>query len=121
MLLKKNIFAHLNVYIMDGTNYILPFQGSRQLRPLLCGNLQRQGDHGLECQLHGTKEPQDHAGQVGHGLFDLLRNGNHSQHWNLDRHSASEMNSYSLPEMKNTNNTNVFFYLLSSASNYFHF
>ena len=38
------------------------FQGSRQLRPLLGRDLQRQGDHGLERQLHGAKEPQDYAG-----------------------------------------------------------
>ena len=41
------------------------FQGSRQLRPLLRRDLQRQGDHGLERQLHGAEEPQDYAGQVG--------------------------------------------------------
>ena len=40
------------------------FRGSRQLRPILGGDLQRQGDHGLECQLYGAEEPQDHAGQV---------------------------------------------------------
>ena len=38
------------------------FQGSRQLRPLLGRDLQRQGDHGLERQLHGAEEPQDYAG-----------------------------------------------------------
>ena len=37
---------------------------ARQLRPILGGDLQRQGDHGLECQLHGTKEPQNNARQV---------------------------------------------------------
>ena len=42
-----------------------PDQGdARQLRTLLRRDLQRQGDHGLECQLYGAKEPQDHAGQV---------------------------------------------------------
>ena len=35
---------------------------ARQLRPLLRRDLQRQGDHGLERQLHGAEEPQDYAG-----------------------------------------------------------
>ena len=60
--------------------HITVFQGSRQLRPLLRGDLQQQGDHRLECQLHGTKEPQDHAGQVGDwSLSKIPRNDNHSQ------------------------------------------
>ena len=48
-------------------------QGSRQLRPILCRDLQRRRDHGLECQLHGTKEPQDHAGQVGGTLWNTQK------------------------------------------------
>ena len=39
---------------------------ARQLRPILRRDLQRQGRHRLERQLHGAQESQDHAGQVGH-------------------------------------------------------
>merc|ERR550532_2906881 len=54
-----------------------PDQGdARQLRPLLRRDLQRQGDHGLERQLHGTKEPQNHAGQVGGRLFGIITHEN---------------------------------------------
>lgn len=38
--------------------------GAGKLRPVLHLHLQRGGEHGLERQLHGAQDPEDHQHQV---------------------------------------------------------